>query len=276
MSDHYQTLGIDRNANDDQIKKAYRRMASKHHPDKGGDTAQFQKIEEAYRVLSDPQKRSQYDNPQPQFQQGGFNFGGGHPFEDLFRHFGGNPFGDVFGGPPQRRPQNRTLNVQTVISLEDAFHGKELIANIALPNGKEQMVNVKIPAGINDGTTLRLAGMGEDSVPGAPKGDIHLTVRIQEHPEFYRQGDDLVKELTLPIWDAIIGNKITVTTIDRRELEVTVQPGTQPDQTLAIHGAGMPNMNDSRFKGRMLLKLKFNIPTNLTDQQKQAIKAAIA
>jgi len=274
MSDHYSTLGIDRNATDADIKKAYRRMASKYHPDKGGDTTKFQQIEEAYRTLSDPNSKSQYDNPQPQFNGGGFHGGfGGHPFEDLFRQFGHHPFGDIFG--QQRRPQNRTLNVQTMISLEEAFYGKEMVANITLPNGKEQIVNVKIPAGINDGTALRLAGMGEDSVSGAPRGDIHLTVRVQEHPEFVRQGDDLVKDLTLPIWDAIIGNKIIIKTIDKKELEVTIQPGTQHDQVLAVQNAGMPNMNDNRFRGRLLLRLKFNIPNNLTDQQKSLITQAI-
>lgn len=274
MSDHYTTLGINRNASESEIKQAYRRLASQHHPDKGGDTAKFQEIEEAYRVLSDPDSKGNYDSPQPQYHQNGFP-GGGHPFDDLFRHFGGGPFGDIFGRRPQQ-PRNRTLNIQANVDLEDAFNGKELLASMMMPSGKEQVVNVKIPAGVQDGTVLRLAEMGEDSVPGAPRGDIHMTVRINPHPKFIRQGDDLISEITLPIWDAILGNTVKVTTIDKRELEVTIPPGIQPDQTLSIQNAGMPNMNDPRFKGRLFLKLKFDIPSNLTEQQKNIIKSVIA
>jgi molecular chaperone DnaJ len=275
MSDYYQTLGVGRNASESEIKQAYRRLASQHHPDKGGDTRKFQEIEEAYRVLSDPEAKGQYDSPQPQFNSG---VGGGHPFEDIFRHFGGNPFGDIFGARHHfhQTPRNRTLNIQTAISLEDAYSGKELLASMTLPDGKENIVNVKIPPGIHDGTVLRLAEMGEDNVPGAPRGDLHLTVNIQPHAHFVRQGDDLIKEITLPVWDAILGKKLTVVSIDKKQLEVTIPPGTQLDQILSVQGAGMPNMNDPRFKGRMLLKLKFTVPSNLTEQQKETIRSVIA
>lgn len=273
MTDHYSTLGVQRGASAEDIKKAYRKMASQHHPDKGGDTQKFQQIEEAYRTLSDDNARSQYDNPQPQYQD---PFGGHNPFEDIFRHFGQqHPFADMFGG--RGRPvRNRTVNVQTNISLEDAYYGKELLANITLPNGKDQMINVKIPAGIQNGTTLRLSGLGEDTIPGVPRGDIHFTVVINEHSTFRRDGDDLITELTIPIWYAILGEKVMIKTIDNRDLELTIPPGTQFDQIMSVQGAGMPNMNDNRFKGRMLIKLKMSIPTNLTDKQKSLIKDAIA
>jgi DnaJ-class molecular chaperone len=269
MTDYYSILGVYRGANSDEIKKAYRRMASQHHPDKGGDTQKFQQIEEAYRTLSDDSARSQYDNPQPQFQGDPF---GGHPFGDIFRHFG-HPFGDIFGGG--RPVRNRTVNIQTTISLEDAYHGKDLLANVTLPNGREQMINVKIPAGIQHGTTLRLAGMGEDTIPNVPKGDIHLTILINNHPVFRREGDDLISDLTIPVWYAILGEKVNIKTIDNRDLELTIQPGTQFDQTLAVQGAGMPSMSDNRFKGRLLIRLKINIPTDLTENQKSLIKNAI-
>jgi DnaJ-class molecular chaperone len=118
--------------------------------------------------------------------------------------------------------------------------------------------------------------MGEDVVPGATRGDLHLTVNIQPHAYFVRQGDDLIKEITLPIWDAILGKKLTVVSIDKKQLEVTIPSGMQIDQVLSVQGGGMPNMNDPRFKGRMLLKFKFTIPNNLTEQQKEAIKAVMA
>ena len=249
-------------------------MASQHHPDKGGDTEKFQQIEEAYRTLSDDNTRSQYDNPQPSGQYHFHPGSGANPFGDIFRHFGqGHPFGDIFGGG--RPVKNRTVNIQTTISLEDAYHGKDLLANVTLPNGQDRMINVKIPPGIQHNTTLRLAGMGEDTIPNIPRGDIHLTIFINDHSVFRRDGDDLISDLTIPVWYAILGEKVNVKTIDGRDLELTINPGTQFDQVLAVQGAGMPSMNDERFKGRLLVKLKITIPNNLTDKQKTLIKNAI-
>jgi DnaJ-class molecular chaperone len=276
MSDHYSTLGVDRNSSPDDIKKAYRKMAAQHHPDRGGDTAKFQEIQSAYDTLSDPGRRQQYDNPQPQgFPGGGFHFhqGGGFPpgFEDIFSAFGqGHPFGDMFG---QRQPQrNRTINLQTSITLEDAFYGKDLIANLQLPSGKNQTLEIKIPAGINDGTTLRLNQMGDDSVPNAPKGDIHLTVHVQPHSVFQRQGDDLIKQVDVSCIDAMLGKTIKITTIDNKILDITVPEGTQHGQTLAAAGYGMPKVNDNRFKGRLLILINITVPKSLTAAQKNILK----
>jgi len=276
MSDHYSTLGVDRNSSPDDIKKAYRKMAAQHHPDRGGDTAKFQEIQGAYETLSDPGKRQQYDNPQPQgFPGGGFHFhqSQGFPpgFEDIFSAFGqGHPFGDMFG---QRQPQrNRTINLQTSITLEDAFYGKDLIANLQLPSGKNQTLEIKIPAGINDGTTLRLNQMGDDSVPNAPKGDIHLTVQVQPHSVFQRQGDDLIKQVDVSCIDAMLGKTIKITTIDNKTLDITVPEGTQHGQTLAAAGYGMPKVNDIRFKGRLLILINITVPKSLTAAQKNILK----
>jgi curved DNA-binding protein len=271
MSDYYSILGVQRDASADEIKKAYRRMASQHHPDKGGDTQAFQKIEEAYRILSDDNARAQYDNPQPQYQNP-FG-GGGHPFEDLFRHFGGNPFGDIFGH--QRVQRNRTINLQTTISLEDAFFGKEIVANVLLPSGRDQMINVKVPAGVQDGVTLRLSGIGDDSIPNAPRGDIHLTIQIQPHNVFQRQGDDLIRPFNISIWDAILGETKRINTIDGKEFDVKIPEGTQFDQILNVPDCGMPNINNGR-RGRLLLKIQIQVPTNLTSEQKELIRKLIS
>jgi DnaJ-class molecular chaperone len=272
MTTHYQTLGIDRTANEDDIKRAYRKMAMKHHPDRGGDQAEFQKIQEAYSVLSDPVKRQQYDNPQPQPQFHHFHGGGGPMppgFEDLFRQFGFQ-----FGGDPfQRQPRNRILNLQTTISLEESFNGKELIANIILPSGREQIINVRIPPGVADGMTLRLREIGDDSVPSAPRGDVHLTISVPPHHTFQRQDDDLIKEVSITAFDAMLGSIIPITTIDNKTLEVTINPSTQHGTTLSIQGHGMPNVNDPRFRGRLLLKIKVIIPT-LSNSQRELITQA--
>ena len=272
-TNYYQTLEIDRNASDDDIKKAYRKMAMRHHPDRGGDQAEFQKIQEAYSVLSDPSKKQQYDNPQPpQPQFHHFHNGGVPPgFEELFRQFGVN-FG--FGGGSQQQPRNRTLNLQTTINLEDSLNGKEIVANIMLPNGKENIVNVKIPPGIQDGNTLRLRELGDDSVPGMPRGDVHLTVHVAPHQFFQRVGDDLIKEVEISAFDAMLGCTLPVHTLDQRLLEVSINPGTQHGTTLSVQGHGMPNINDPRFRGRLLLNLKIVIPA-LNAAQSELIRKAL-
>ena len=258
--DYYQTLGVDRNASQDEIKKAYRSLAMKHHPDRGGDQAKFKEIEEAYRTLSDEQARAEYDNPQPQ----GFNFGGGG-FEHFFGQ--GHPFGDIFGFSQRRAPMNRNIQLQTAISLEEAFYGKDLLANITLPSGREQTINIKIPAGIHEGTTLRLSGMGDDQITGLPRGDILLSVHIQEHPTFKRQGDDLLVEQEITAIDAMTGGNIVVVGIDGKRLETTIPAGVQYDSILSLAGHGMPNFHDAGRRGRLLIKIKIRIP-QITEDQK--------
>jgi len=271
--DHYSTLGVDKNAGSDEIKRAYRKLASQHHPDKGGDKAKFQEIQAAYDTLSNPDKRAQYDNPQPQFHGGG-GFNGAPPgFEDIFAQmFGGgqHPFGNMFR--QQQAPRNRTLNIQTSITLEDAFHGKDLIATLGLPSGRDQTIEVKIPAGIGDGTTLRLAGMGDDSVPNTPRGDIHLTVNITPHHRFQRQGDDLLCVADVSCIDAMLGKSIFIDTIDGKTLETSIQPGTQHGQMLAAAGYGMPKMGDNRYKGRLIINVNVTIPNNLTNEQRTKLR----
>lgn len=268
---YYEILGVDKTATDDDIKKAYRKLAMKHHPDRGGDQTIFQQVQEAYSVLSDPNKRMQYDNPQPQPQFHHFNGGMPPGFEDLFRNFA---FNFQFGGDPfQRQPRNRNLNLQTTISLEDAFYGKEVVANITLPNGRENIVNVKIPPGIHDGNTLRLKELGDDTVPGAPRGDVHLTISVLPHNVFQRSGDDLHIEQEVSALDAITGIDVFVNTIDNKTLKIHIQEGTQHGTTLVAQGYGMPNLNDSRLRGRLFVKIKIVIP-KLTDYQKTLIQSA--
>lgn len=268
MDDHYQTLGVSKSATQEEIKSAYRKLASKHHPDRGGDTAAFQQIQAAYEILGDAQKRADYDTPRSEFQQ----FGGMPPgFDEMFRGFSG--FGDIFGQSRPRSKQNRTLNLQTSITLEEAYTGKELIATIKLPSGKDQIINVKIPAGVHDGSALILKGLGDDTIKNLPQGDIHLSISVIPDPVFERQNDDLIKELEISVFDAILGTEIDIITIDRKTLRVTISPGTQPGKILGAQGYGMPNLHNST-KGRLLLKIKVMIPTLLTDEQKELINKA--
>ena len=266
MDDHYTILGVSKTATADEIKSAYRKLASKNHPDKGGDTASFQKIQAAYDTLSNPDKRAEFDNPQ---SQGVFNFSNdGIPpgFEQFFRHFN-------MGAGQQAPQRNRTLSMQSVISLEDAFTGKELIANIQLPNGKNHTITAKIPAGVADGTTLRLKEIGDDTHVNLPRGDIHLSVYINRHDRFERSGDDLVTTIDISAFDAMLGTSMNVDTINHVSLEVKIPAGIQPGAILGAAGYGMPNMHDNRYKGRMLLKINVIIPI-LTEEQKVLITQA--
>ena len=277
--DYYQTLGVSKNASDDEIKRAYRKLAMKHHPDRGGDQNEFTKVQEAYNTLSDPQKRQQYDNPQPQ----GFQFNGNAPpgFEDLFSTFFGQGFANQggpfnFGFRQQASQRNHAVGLQTAITLEEAYAGKEVIASFNLPNGENRTITVKIPPGIQDGAVLRIQGVGEHTHRHLPPGDVHLTVHVRAHPEFTRVGDDLHKDVPISVWDAIIGKDVLINCVDGRQVMAKVPPGIQPGASLRLHGYGMPNQNDNRFKGNLLLKLQIVIPTNLSEEQKDLIKKNFA
>jgi DnaJ-class molecular chaperone len=273
--DHYNTLGISKDATQDEIKKAFRSLASKHHPDKGGDTASFQKIQEAYATLGDPEKRAAYDNPSP-FGQDPFgswqqaNAGGVPPgFEQFFHQFGPD-LGGLFG---RRMQRNKNINLETVISLEEAFAGKEIIASYRVGNYQERTFEVKIPAGINDGVTLRIAGAGDNSFVGVPAGDAMLTVRVSPHKRFQRNGNDLVEQITISAWDAMLGKDLEVKTINGDNLTVRIKEGTQPDSFLRIQGYGMPAMNNPGVKGHHMILVKVSIPNDLTEYQKNTIRS---
>jgi len=276
--DYYSTLGVNRNATEDDIKKAYRKMAMKHHPDRGGDEKQFKQISEAYEILSDPQKKQMVDmGVDPKAQQGGghrhqqgpfeFHFNSGN-FEDVFGQFGfGGPFG--FGG---RQPQrNKTININVDLSLEDVLNGKELDAELAVPNSRKKIINISIPAGIESGQQIRYQGMGDNSIPGIPPGDLIVNIRVAPHPVFRREGDSLVIEKDISVWDALLGCNLTLQTLDGKSLNITVPSGTQPETVLSCRNEGIPNMRN-RQRGNLLIKIKVIVPRNLTANQITAIE----
>jgi DnaJ-class molecular chaperone len=272
MTDYYNILGVTKNSSEDEIKKAYKKLAMKHHPDRGGDTAAFQRIQEAYATLSDPQKKQQYDNPQPQMH--GFNFGGGFP-----PGFNGFDFGSMFGGFGDHlnyaHNRNKSLNVQTTITLEEAFTGKDLTANLKLPSGKNQTISVKIPAGIENGSTLRIHGLGDDSIPNVARGDVNLTIHVLPHASFQRQGDDLVSTIEISCIEAMLGTSVKIVTIDGKALDVKINQGIQPNQIMSVPSYGMPNVNDNKFKGRLLINVSITIPTMISEKQKELLNKFI-
>ncbi len=274
--DYYSTLGVNKGASDDDIKKAYRKMAMKHHPDRGGDEATFKKISEAYDVLSDPQKKQMVDmgiDPRNQntntygnsFNQGPFefHFGGMPPgMEDIFGRFG---FGGGFNQRPLRK--NKSLNITVAVTLEDVLIGKDLNAEITIPGtNKRKMINIAIPAGIEMGQQIKYEGMGDDSIRDLRPGDLIVNVDILPHPLFRREGSSLIFEKTISVWDAILGTTIDINTLDNKILTITVPKGTQPGTTLSCKGEGLPIIR-SRQRGNLLINLKVEIPKNLSDEQ---------
>jgi len=272
--DYYSTLGVNKGANAEEIKKAYRGLAMKHHPDRGGDSAQFQKIQEAYATLSDDQKRQEYDFGQQ--NPGGHQFHfhtGNNPFGDIFNQFGFGG-GQAFGGSPfgfrQQRQQNATVSINLDISLEEAFLGKTLDAEIQMSNGKKKLINVKIPAGVDNNSQIRYQGMGEDGIPGIPPGDLIIIIHIRQHALFNRENDNLIFEKQIDVWDAILGMDVTFQTLDGRQLNVTIPEGSQPETLMMCKNEGMKNLHSGQ-RGNLYVKLKIQIPKNLTDAQKQKI-----
>ncbi|MCI5193182.1 MAG: J domain-containing protein [Candidatus Electrothrix sp. AU1_5] len=312
--EYYKILGIDKTASAAEIKKAYRKLALKYHPDKNPDNkeaeAKFKQISEAYAVLSDEQKRQQYDTyGSAGFQQrysqedifrgfdindilGQFGFGGGGRGGRTSFRFngqgggGGNPFdffnqagsgtqgGGCCGGGgcrPQPTPtKGQDQTYELTITLEDVLHGGE--KNISLRrNGETQNIAVKIPKGIESGKRLRLSGKGAPSSTGGPAGDLFLKVTVQQHEKFTRDGDNLITEKKLPFSQACLGTAVEVTTLDGRTFKLKVPAGVQQEAKLRIKGHGLP-FGPIGDRGDLYVKFLVKIPKQLTSEQKQAVQ----
>ena len=257
MTDHYQTLGVGPNASEAEIKKAYRSLAMKHHPDRGGDQAKFKDISAAYETLSDPQKKADYDQQRAGgFRQHRFHTGNGG-FEDFF---GGNPFGSPFGDVFGRRVyRNRDLNIHCQITLLDSFNGKQLEASYQLPSGKHQNVVINLPAGISHGETIRYANLGDDSIPNAPRGNLNVTVTVMPDKDFARERDDLYTTVEISPIEAMIGCRKQVKTITGSTMMLDIRAGVETGTEFAQSGGGFTNVNSGR-KGRFVSVVKIKTP----------------
>jgi DnaJ-class molecular chaperone len=261
--DYYSTLGVSRSASADEIKKAYRGLAMKHHPDRGGDANKFKEIEEAYRILSDPKKKQMVDqgmdpnNPNQGF--GGFEFNTGN-LDDIFRNFG-------FGGRPRQR-QNHSLSIVISVTLEEVLKGKEIDAEISMPGGGKKLINISIPAGVEHGQQIRYPQMGDQSITGLPPGDLIVSVQIVNHSVFQRERLNIICEKKISVWDALLGTSINVVTLDGRNLGISIPPGSQPDTVMSCKGEGLPHMRTGQ-RGNLLIKIKVDIPRLSVEQIKK-------
>jgi len=294
--DYYQVLGVGRQASKDEIKKAYRKLALQYHPDRNPNNKEaenkFKEANEAYQVLSDPEKRSHYDRlgaDYSRWQQtggrGGFDWGQwatGQPgnvrveysgdIDELFGQGGGfsDFFQQIFGGMGSFETRGRRSQAArqpayeqpVTVSLEEAFHGGTRLMQL---DGRR--LEVKIPAGARTGTKIRMAGAGPATRGGQPS-DIYLVIQVADDPRFTREGDDLTTEVEVDLYTAVLGGETRVPTLDG-QVVLKIPSGTQPGQTIRLKGQGMPLLKNSKLRGDLFARINVRLPKNLTSEQRR-------
>ena len=300
FKDYYKVLGVDKNSSQDEIKKAYRKLAMKYHPDRNQDNKKaeekFKQVTEANEVLSDPEKRKKYDSlgsnwKQYQSQGQGFddfysNYGrggGGAQYsysgnlDDLFGNISGfSDFFESFFG----RSGTATGRTQRVRSRK----GQDFEATLYIPlietyNGttKEisvggKRVRVKISPGTKDGKKLRLKGLGNEGMNGGEKGDLYLTLKIEKDPYFELDGNNLYYDLYVDLYTAVLGGKKQVITLGGKTVNITIPKSTDSGKVLRLKGLGFPNSENSNIYGDLLVRIKVELPQNLTIEEKELFK----
>jgi curved DNA-binding protein len=291
--DYYKILGVERNASEDEIRKSYRKLAMQYHPDRNPNDKQaeerFKEINEAYQVLSDPQKRGHYDrlgsdysNWQRRGAPGDFNWDqyGGFPggvrveygdIDDLFGGAGG--FSDFFrtifgrgaegaGGGTRTRQQPQGYQQELEITLEEAFNGT---TRLLQSDGKQKQV--RIPAGVRTGSKVRVAGAGPNGL------DLYLIVDVKDDPRFERRGNDLHTTATVNVFTAVLGGEAEVETLSGK-VKLNIPAGTQPEQVFRLAGRGMPSVKNANEKGDLYVRLKVQIPKYLSAKQRELLEEA--
>ncbi len=286
--DYYKILGVERKASEDEIRKAYRKLAKQHHPDYNPNNKQaeerFKEINEAYEVLSDAKKRSDYDRLGSEYsnwqrrgnpgdfnwdQYGGFPGGARVDYNDLNEMFGGGGFSDFFqtifgmGGARQSpRAQMQGYQQELEISLEEAYKGTTRLIE---SEGKQK--RVRIPAGVRTGSKVRVAGAGPNGL------DLYLIVEVPEDKKFERHGNDLRTTATVNVFTAVLGVEVDVETFEGK-IKLNIPAGTQPEQVFRLAGRGMPHLKNPKDKGDLFVRLKIQIPKYLSAKQRELLDEA--
>lgn len=284
--DYYEILGVSKNASDDEIKKAYRKLAVKYHPDKNpGDKeaeTKFKEISEAHEVLSDKQKRARYDQFGHAGVGGAGSSAGGNPFANGNYSFNGQSFnfdfggsgglddilGSIFGfGGGARRPARGTdYRTTVVLNFEEAVFGT---TKIITTDGKD--LKVKIPAGIDDGMSIRLSGKGGAAPKGGTKGDLYVFVRVKPHKRLTREGNIILSERVISMVDAALGTEVDVETVDGN-VRMKVPAGTQSGTPFKLSGHGVPLMRSDGDRGPHIVTIIVETPKNLSKRQRELLE----
>jgi curved DNA-binding protein len=295
--DYYKILGVEKTATQDEIKKAYRKMAMKYHPDRNAGNKsseeKFKEITEANEVLSDPEKRKKYDTLGSNWKQyentggqgynnysnhfGGGNRGGGASYEysgninDLFGNAGGGfsdffesffgTSGSGFGAGTQQQKTAIDVEANLNINLEDVFNGNEKQISI---DGKK--VKIKIAPETKDGQKLRLKGLGKSKTKSGEKGDLYLIIHILKHPFYEIKENDLYYNLDVDLYTAVLGGKEHIKTLDGKTINITIPEGTETGKLLRLKNLGLKNEYD---RGDLFVKIYVSIPKNLTKEEKE-------
>ena len=267
MKNYYDMLGVGEDASNDQIKKAFKSIAKKEHPDRGGNEVKFKEANEAYDTLKDTTKRHEYDTVRKYGQsmggQGGNfhftsdDFAGDSIFENFFSGFGGPGVRTRFR---QRQRANKSVNVRMAISIKEAMSSMEKTINYRLPSGKEEFATVKIPAGVQHGVTFKYKGMGDDSIKSVPRGDLLVQMSVLDSNNYARQVNDLYTDKTISCFDAIRGCVIQLKTLTDSTIKVKVPAGTQPGTLINCKGQGMPIHKTLNIRGNLYVKINIVIP----------------
>jgi curved DNA-binding protein len=299
--DYYKTLGVDKKADEKEIKRAYRRLAREFHPDVNPGDSQaeerFKEINEAYEVLGDTEKRAKYDRFGTSWQQyqhrggdpGGFDwsqwsssgfpggtrvevgddlgdlFGGGGGFSDFFNIL----FGDArtrssgFGQRGRGRMASQDLEQPVRITLEEAFHGTRRLLE---KDGRR--LEVRIPRGVKTGSRIRMVGEGGPGGGGVPAGNLYLNVTVEPHPAFKRDADDLRRDIDLDLYTAVLGGEVRVGTLEG-DVTLRVPPETQGGRTFRLRGKGMPKLRNPDKRGDLYVTVRVRLPKNLNEREKQ-------
>ena len=253
--DYYTLLGVPRTATPEEIKKAYRQRVKQHHPDKGGDAEKFKRINEAYEVLSNSDKRSAYDNP----HEPGFSFRS----NDFRQHnpFAGSPFEHMFNQNfSQRTPRNKDIVLAANISLAEAITGKTIIMQYQLNSGRLETVTAEIPAGARAGDTIRFQELGDDGNPRFPRGDLHVKIKISKTKNWERDGNNLITRKSINVFDLMLGCAIILKTLDNKTVQLKIPKGTRHGQIFSVSGYGIPDLN-TKQRGNLYVEIVADIPS---------------